>query len=56
MNAEKYIKIMDTVIAQKIIDDFEANMPILTSADDWRDDAEKIMMYLAVLNYMKFYG
>ena len=47
---------MDTGIAQMIIEDFEKNMPIPTSTDDWRDDAEKIMMYLAALKYMEAHG
>jgi hypothetical protein len=47
---------MDTGIAQIIIDDFEQNPPIPTSADDWRDDAERIMMYLAALKYTEAHG
>ena len=47
---------MDTGIAQIIIDDFEQNPPIPTSADDWRDDAERIMMYLSALKYTEAHG
>ncbi len=47
---------MNTGIAQMIITDFEKNPPIPTSTDDWIDDAEKIMMYLAALKYMEVHG
>ena len=47
---------MDSTIAQMIIEDFEKKPPIPTSTDDWRDDAEKIMMYLAALKYMEVHG
>jgi len=47
---------MDSGISQMIIEDFEKNPPIPTSTDDWRDDAEKIMMYLSALKYMEANG
>jgi hypothetical protein len=49
-------KTMDTGIAQIIIDAFEENPPVPTSTDDWRDDAEEIMMYLTALKYMESHG
>jgi len=42
--------------AEMIIEEFEKNPPIPTSTNDWRDDSEKIMMYLTALKYMEAHG
>jgi len=46
---------MTIELAQIIIEDFEENPSVPTSIEDWKNDAEIIMMYLAALKYMEAY-
>jgi hypothetical protein len=42
--------------AQQIIEEFEKNYPIPTSIEDWQEESEKIMLYLAAKKYVERYG
>jgi len=44
------------VEARMIIENFEKNPPVPTSIDEWRDEAEEIMIYLTALKYLQAHG
>jgi S-adenosylmethionine hydrolase len=53
------IKINQTVmeeLANEIINIFESDCPVPTSLNDWKDDSEKIMLYLAAKKYLERHG
>ena len=43
-------------LAKQVIDYFEKYDPIPTSKDDWKRDAEFIIMYVAALKYVERFG
>lgn len=44
------------VEAQIIIENFELNYPIVTSVEEWVDEAEEIALYLAAKKYVERHG